>query len=104
MSENIRKRGNTWHYDFKVDGVRYRGSCQTDDKALAEKIASTIKADILRHRSSFSFGLLVLNFFLPTPQSRLRIRDRRRKFYNCKCLFFPLSHANRALRLAGLHF
>ncbi|MHB1661457.1 MAG: tyrosine-type recombinase/integrase [bacterium] len=50
MSENIRKRGNTWHYDFKVDGVRYRGSCQTDNKNLAEKIASTIKTDILRQK------------------------------------------------------
>jgi len=52
MSDNIRKRGNIYHYDFEIDGKRYRGSCKTDDKKLAENIADTIKADILRKKHS----------------------------------------------------
>jgi integrase len=48
----LRKRGNTYHYDFEIDGKRYRGSCKTDDKKLAENIADTIKADILRNKHS----------------------------------------------------
>jgi integrase len=52
MSDNIRKRGNIYHYDFEIDGKRYRGSCKTDDKKLAEHIADTIKADILRKKHS----------------------------------------------------
>ena len=50
MSGNIRVRGNIYHYDFEIDGKRYRGSCKTSDKNLAEHIAETIKADILRTR------------------------------------------------------
>ena len=46
----LRKRGSTYHYDFEIDGKRYRGSCKTDDKKLAENIADTIKADILRNK------------------------------------------------------
>jgi hypothetical protein len=26
----LEKRGKTWHYDFKVGGVRYRGSLKND--------------------------------------------------------------------------
>jgi integrase len=50
MSENIRKRGNIWYYDMMIDGVRYKGTTKTTEKALAEKIASTIKTDILRQK------------------------------------------------------
>jgi integrase len=50
MSENIRKRGNIWYYDMMIDGVRYKGTTKTTDKSLAEKIASTIKSDILRQK------------------------------------------------------
>jgi integrase len=50
MSENIRKRGNIWYYDMMIDGVRYKGTTKTTEKNLAEKIASTIKTDILRQK------------------------------------------------------
>lgn len=50
MSENIRKRGNIWYYDMMIDGVRYKGTTKTTEKNLAEKIASTIKSDILRQK------------------------------------------------------
>ncbi|MHB8282540.1 MAG: tyrosine-type recombinase/integrase [bacterium] len=52
MSDNIRKIGNIYSYDFMLDGRRYRGSCKTEDKKLAEHIADTIKADILRKKHS----------------------------------------------------
>ncbi|MHB1753984.1 MAG: tyrosine-type recombinase/integrase [bacterium] len=35
-----------------IDGVRYKGTTKTDDKKLAENIADTIKADILRRKHS----------------------------------------------------
>ena len=52
MSENIRKRKNSkyYYYDLMIDGVRYKGTTKTADKNLAEKIASTIKSDILRQK------------------------------------------------------
>ncbi len=46
----LRKRGNYNHYDFEIDGKRYHGSCKPYDKKLAEHIADTIKADILRNK------------------------------------------------------
>ncbi|MHB1661425.1 MAG: tyrosine-type recombinase/integrase [bacterium] len=50
MSENIRKRGKYYYYDMMIDGVRYKGTTKTTEKALAEKIASTIKSDIIRQK------------------------------------------------------
>ena len=50
MSENIRLRGKYYYYDMMVDGIRYKGTTKTSDKKLAEKIASTIKSDILRQK------------------------------------------------------
>ena len=52
MSDNIRKRGDTYYYDFMIDNKRYRGSTKTCDKKLAQTIADTIKADILRKKHS----------------------------------------------------
>ena len=50
MSDNISKRGDTYHYAFMIDGKRYRGSTKTTDKKLAQTIADTIKADIIRKK------------------------------------------------------
>ena len=50
MSGNIRLRGKFYHYDFMIDGKRYKGSTKTSDKKLAEHIADTIKADLLRKK------------------------------------------------------
>ena len=52
MADNIIKRGNFYYYDFMLDNRRYRGSTKTDDKKLAQNIADTIKADILRKKHS----------------------------------------------------
>ena len=35
-----------------LDGKRYKGSCHTDDKKLAQNIADTIKADVIRKKHS----------------------------------------------------
>lgn len=32
---SVKKRGDIWHYDFAIDGVRYRGSTQQRGKAAA---------------------------------------------------------------------
>ena len=50
MSDNISKRGDIYHYAFMIDGKRYRGSTKTGDKKLAQSIADTIKADIIRKK------------------------------------------------------
>ena len=50
MSGNIRLRGKHYYYDFMIDGKRHKGSTKTDDKKLAEHIADTIKADLLRKK------------------------------------------------------
>ena len=52
MSDNISKRGGIFHYAFMIDGKRYRGSTKTTDKKLAQSIADTIKADIIRKKHS----------------------------------------------------
>ena len=52
MSDNISKRGGIYHYSFMIDGKRYRGSTKTGDKKLAQTIADTIKADIIRKKHS----------------------------------------------------
>lgn len=50
MSDKIRLRGKIWYYDIIIDNIRYRGSCQTEDKKEAEKIASAIKTDTIRKK------------------------------------------------------
>ncbi len=46
------KRGNVWWCEHIIDGKRYRFSCKTNDKTLAEEVSSTIKSDIIRKRFS----------------------------------------------------
>jgi len=48
--ESLRKIGDTYYYDFTIDGKRYRGTTKTGDKKFAEQIASTIKTDVLRKK------------------------------------------------------
>lgn len=40
----LHKRGKIWHYEFSLDGKRYRGSTGQTDKKEAEKVAERIKA------------------------------------------------------------
>ncbi|MDA8053621.1 MAG: site-specific integrase, partial [Deltaproteobacteria bacterium] len=50
MSDNIRLRGKYYYYDFMIDNKRYKGTTKTFDKKLAQTIADTIKADIIRKK------------------------------------------------------
>ena len=49
---NIYKRGNIYWYQIRFDGLRYRGSTKTDNKKLAQQIANTIEADLVRKKFS----------------------------------------------------
>ncbi len=50
MSNNIRIRGKYYYYDMIIDGIRYKRTTKTADKNLTEKIAATIRSDILRQK------------------------------------------------------
>ncbi len=50
MSDNIRLRGKYYYYDFMIDNKRYKGTTKTADKKLAQTIADTIKADVIRKK------------------------------------------------------
>src|ERR1017187_7000550 len=39
----LEKRGKTWHYDFKVGTVRYRGSLKTTDWRQAQSLESELR-------------------------------------------------------------
>jgi integrase len=44
---SVKKRGNKWHYDFMIDGVRYRGSIKTArTKAQAEQAELQIRLKV----------------------------------------------------------
>src|SRR6266849_8060379 len=41
------KRGNTWHFAFRWNGRRYRGSCKTSRQTEAKKIEPLVLARLL---------------------------------------------------------
>ena len=49
---NIYKRGDIYWYQIRLNGLRYRGSTKTDNKKLAQQIANTIEADLVRKKFS----------------------------------------------------
>ncbi len=46
----IYKRGKTYWCEFEIDKKRYQYSCKTKDKEVAEEVASSIHADMIRNR------------------------------------------------------
>lgn len=44
---SLYKRGNTWHYVFRWNGRRYRGSCKTSREQEAKKVESLMLARLL---------------------------------------------------------
>ena len=46
----IYKRGQTYWCEFELDKKRYQYSCKTQDKDIAEEVASAIHADSIRSR------------------------------------------------------
>ena len=49
---SIYKRNDTYWYQIRLDGFRYRGSTKTCNKKLAQQIANTIEADLVRKKFS----------------------------------------------------
>ncbi len=48
----IYQRGNIFWYRVRLEGKEYRGSAKTDNKKLAQQIANTIEADLVRKKFS----------------------------------------------------
>ncbi len=48
----IYQRGNIFWYRVRIEGNEYRGSTKTDNKKLAQQIANTIEADLVRKKFS----------------------------------------------------
>jgi len=49
---NIYKRGDVYWYQIRLEGKRFRGSTKTANKKLAQQIANTIEADLVRKKFS----------------------------------------------------
>jgi integrase len=49
---SIVKNGKYYFYDFVYEGKRYRKSCRTTDKKLAEQIEISVKNDIIKREHS----------------------------------------------------
>ena len=48
----VYQRGNIFWYRVRLEGNEYRGSTKTDNKKLAQQIANTIEADLVRKKFS----------------------------------------------------
>ncbi|MHB8231899.1 MAG: hypothetical protein ACYDDB_03235 [bacterium] len=48
----IIKDGKYYYYDFVFEGKRYRRSCKTTDRKLAEQIEISVKNDIIKMENS----------------------------------------------------
>ena len=46
----IYKRGNIYWCEFTIDGKRYRYSCQTADKRIAESVENSIRGEVVRDK------------------------------------------------------
>ena len=44
------KRGNVWHFAFRWNGKRYRGSCKTSKEQEAKKVESLVLAQLLENK------------------------------------------------------
>ena len=48
----IYHRGNLYWYRVRLEGNEYRGSTKTDNKKIAQQIANTVEADLVRKKFS----------------------------------------------------
>ena len=76
----IFKRGKTYWCEFEVDKKRYQYSCKTQDKEVAEEVASAIHADTIRNRFNIPSKNKVELFFKDIYQeySKSNKTDRRK--------------------------
>ena len=77
---NIFKRGKTYWCEFIVDKKRYRYSCKTQDKEVAEEIASVIHADIVRNKFNIPAKNIQQYLFAETYQEYLKNISNSKEF------------------------
>lgn len=53
----LHQRGKIWHYEFSLDGQRYRGTTGQTDKAEAKKVAERIKAQARLNKAEPDYNL-----------------------------------------------
>ena len=44
---SLAKRGDNWHFAFMYDGRRYRGSCKTSSRRVAEQTEAMVRARVM---------------------------------------------------------
>ncbi len=69
----IYKRGNTYWCAFEVDKKRYQYSCKTQDKEVAEEVASAIHADTIRNRFNIPVKNKAERFFSEVWQEYINL-------------------------------
>lgn len=77
---SIRKRGETYHYDFQVRGERFRGTTGTGDRVAAQEIHDDLKAKAWRRnvKNERLFLEAVTSYFQGRSQSGSWKDDVRR--------------------------
>ena len=81
---NVFKRGETYWCEFIVDKKRYRYSCKTKDKEVAEEIASIIHADIIRNKFNIPLKNISQRLFAETYQEYLKNISNSKEFMTKK--------------------
>lgn len=93
MSISKRKGSPFWHYDFTVKGARFRGSTETEDRALAKDIEAKLRAQALEQsylgrKPSITLG-----------QAATRFWDESGQYFKSahNALWYHLRHLTRGL-------
>ena len=68
----IYKRGKIYWCEFRQDGKHYRYSCKTQDKEVAQEVASAIHSDIVRNRFDIPIRNKNQRLFVETYQEYLK--------------------------------
>lgn len=54
MNYTLEKRGKTWHYYFRVNKKRYRGSTRTQTKELAKEFTEELYSKLYRYKNKIA--------------------------------------------------
>ena len=91
----IYKRGNTYWCAFEVDKKRYQYSCKTQDKDIAEEVASAMHADTIRNRFNIPAKNKAELFFKDIYQEYLKVISNSKEWtikknQTCPKHFLPI--------------
>lgn len=80
-SRGLYLRGDIWHYDFVVDGQRYRGSTKETEKTRARAVLETLKTEArqgkdINQKAMRFFDLLELFFKVRDPEKPSRKNEQ----------------------------